>query len=455
MKITGPILCFLFCCQIIHGQTWLPLDMGIGGCLSGHHIHHLNFDSIANKLLVSGTFRTDGTCLTVNGFTMWDGLTFDSVATNLEMAPAYIQIDYNNSIYGSRRFSEILEPGIYMAKLVNQNWEPMMNSPNRHIECALQVQDLLYIGGAFEQCEGTQCYLVASFDGVSFEPLVSNGFVEDGWRVLDLAFYQDQLFAGGKFQLLNQNGESVWNLGVVSEDWMSLFPIPFSSASIVESLQVFENDLYIAGLMTIEGEEAYHSILKWDGSVLSDLSTYNYDDLIGPFNERLTDMEVYDNMLYVAGWFDQLEGQPCQGVARWDGMSWECLNTEIISPLWNAVHDIEIIEDTLYMAGDFVSIGTDTLRCIAKRNLALSGINEYSDIQLHITPNPATHIIAISSSNSIYELKISDITGRSIMNIFPMSVNTTVKIDFFNPGCYLLTANFDSGQCITRKFIVE
>ncbi|MDZ4824043.1 MAG: T9SS type A sorting domain-containing protein [Flavobacteriales bacterium] len=384
------------------GQAWLPLDQGVGGCLSGHHIHSLCYDPTAEKLHVTGTFSADSNCNTMRGFATWNGEQFDSIANNNPSVQCTAQIIHNNVLYGATLFFETFQESFNLARFEGGQWVPLQNAPNSVIECAFSFENYVYFGGGFIECEGAACFMLCSFDGETFTPLVTNGFVEEGWRVLDLTFYQGQLIAGGRFEMLDENSQSVWNLGVVSDGWLHSFPVPLSAASIVEALQVHDGDLYIAGLLTPEGESDYRSIMKWDGTNLTDLSSYDYGEIVGPFNERLTDMEVHNGKLYVAGWFDQLEGQPCQGVACWDGTTWECLNTEIIWPLWSAVSDIEIIDDTLYMAGDFITIGTDTLHCIAKLNQKLTGNDDLSvQSGIDLFPNPSSDFLTLETETYI------------------------------------------------------
>jgi len=437
-------------------QTWLPLDNGIGGCLSGHHIHSLFYDTTTSLLHVSGTFRTEGNCITVNGFAKWDGEQFDSVATNLPMSSAFIQIKFNNKIYGSRGFNDIYDPGNYLGFIENDQWVPIEGSPDALIEAAFVSNNLLYLGGAFDECGGLPCNMVCSYDGQNFVPLVTDGYVEDGWRVQDIAFYQGILIAGGRYELLDEQGGSVWHLGMVNNGWMQAFDPPMTSASNVEALQVWGNDLYIGGLLTPDGATNYRSIVKWNGTTFTDLSSYDYGDIHGPVNERITDIELYNNKLYIAGWFDQLEGQPCQGVACYDGTSWECLNTATISSLWNSVSDIEIINDTLYMAGDFTTIGGDTLHCIAKLNQTLTTVSELPKVNSFVVyPNPTSDIVTLEANTNLKQsavINIYDSVGKNILTETWLAGERRKEIclEKFNSGIYMVTIKTTSGWTTHR-----
>jgi hypothetical protein len=447
----------LFSSLKVKTQTWLPLDNGIGGCLSGHHIHSMFYDSIAGNLYVSGRFRADSECNEMKGFAVWNGTQFDSLANNNPSVQCHLQILFGNALYGSTLFGESLDSTVNLAVLQNGAWQPIQFAPSSVIECAYVYDDLLYLGGGYTECGGGDCYMLCTYDGEIFEPLVTDGYDGGGWRVQDITFYQGHLVAGGRFELLDENGESVWHLGKVSNGWMQPFEPPMTASSNVEALQVWENDLYIGGLLTPDGATNYRSIVKWDGTSYTDLSTYDYGDIHGPVNERITDIELYNDKLYIAGWFDQLEGQPCQGVACWDGSTWECLNTETISSLWNSVSDIEIINDTLYMAGDFTTIGGDTLHCIAKLNKTLTSVSEIQlENQINLFPNPTTSLINISSSTShITQTSIFDITGRKVLNSSLKGNLLTIEVLYLSRGCYLIQVELDNGQVITKKLMKE
>lgn len=456
MKNFFILIILLASIQKMTGQTWLPLDNDIGGCLSGHHIHSLFYDTTTSLLHVSGTFSADSECNEMRGFAVWNGVQFDSIANNNPSIQCTLQIKYDESIYGATLFSESIGSSVSLAIFQNGIWQPIEYAPSTVIECAYVINELMYLGGGYTECGGVECYLLCTYDGQTFVPLVTDGYVEDGWRIQDIAFYQGTLIAGGRYELLDEQGGSVWHLGMVNNGWMQAFDPPMTSASNVEALQVWGNDLYIGGLLTPDGATNYRSIVKWNGSTFIDLSSYDYGDIHGPVNERITDIELYNNKLYIAGWFDQLEGQPCQGVACYDGTSWECLNTATISSLWNGVSDIEIINDTLYMAGDFTTIGGDTLHCIAKLNQTLTTVSELSKINPFVVyPNPTSDNVTLEANINFKQsavIYIYDSVGRNILTeTWPVGERRKeICLEKFNSGFYILTIKTTSNYTTHR-----
>ena len=76
-------------------------------------------------------------------------------------------------------------------------------------------------------------------------------------------------------------------------------------------------------------------------------------------------------------------------------------------------------------------------------------VNEFNNIKLSITPNPANSIINIESEAFILSIKIIDIAGRITLPIFS---NNKIDVSNLASGIYFLEAKTDSGV-VTKKFI--
>ncbi len=103
---------------------------------------------------------------------------------------------------------------------------------------------------------------------------------------------------------------------------------------------MFDDDLYVAGYFTDAGDVEANGIARWDGDdwhALIDGSTPGVDP--DGFTEHL---HVFEDELIVGGFFDQAGEQAIAHLARWDGTSWsefEALaGPQITSPV-SAIHE--------------------------------------------------------------------------------------------------------------------
>ncbi len=97
----------------------------------------------------------------------------------------------------------------------------------------------------------------------------------------------------------------------------------------------------------------------------------NRFDVIGRFNSRVFHLGIFNNELYAAGAFTQVDGHTINGIARWDGVSWHPLGTGV-SPQANFFIEYN---NELYVTGSIITAGDVSVSNIAKWNG-----NEWSDV---------------------------------------------------------------------------
>lgn len=76
-----------------------------------------------------------------------------------------------------------------------------------------------------------------------------------------------------------------------------------------------------------------------------------------PLNGTLVSAEIYNDSVYVAGFFTQICGQPTSYLAKWDNGGWVAKDIGLTDP----VHSIRNIDDTLYIARYEESIDSNWL----------------------------------------------------------------------------------------------
>jgi hypothetical protein len=173
-------------------------------------------------------------------------------------------------------------------------------------------------------------------------------------------------------------------------------------------------------------------------------------------------MKVYNNKLYVGGYFTNAGGVASNYIAMWDGTNWNSMTTDTFSIPGGAlltVDAIDVYHDSLIIGGSFTSINGDTAcRKIAKYNAALTGVLERNQTNsMRVFPNPASNQITIefaSPANTI--LEITNIFGQTMYaeTIKGISGKQSKNIDLsaFSEGVYFVRLKNEK-ECVSAKFI--
>jgi hypothetical protein len=324
--------------------------------------------------------------------------------------------------------------------------------------------DELYVAGTFGPIDNEEYGLVFKYDGDDITPLIQGCQFDDCEYTnfgLALAFYDDTLYVGGKFHS-SQTGQRFDNLATINNSALHKVGIGLEfGLSIVEALCVHRDTLFIGGLFlqdNILGNEQMTTLLYYANG---DLGVYGVHG-----TNRITAMQSYNDELYIAGWFQQLNGIECQGLAKLDGHELTVLNTQPFSTNNDGmmgqsnIRDLDIYNDTLYISGGFQNIGYDTTYHyggVAKMNAALSAldVSEFKIIPYNISvfPNPANDFIAIQGipPSVNYQVRVTDMAGRTIKT---ESNKSKIDIRELTSGMYLVSIEFDKGR-VVKRFLKE
>jgi hypothetical protein len=79
-----------------------------------------------------------------------------------------------------------------------------------------------------------------------------------------------------------------------------------------------------------------------------------------------------------------------------------------------------------------------------------SALNELSDVQLNIFPNPARSFFTVQSSERISRMVISDITGRTISTMTLDAFETRIDLSGFKNGIYLIGVHTENGVAVSK-----
>jgi hypothetical protein len=219
----------------------------------------------------------------------------------------------------------------------------------------------LYAGGFFSVAGGVAANNVARWDGAQWSALGSGmaGFFH---FVAALVVFDDgsgsgpALHAGGRFSSAGgaiANNVAKWN----GASWQALGD---GVDGIVHAMAVFDDGtgdgpaLYAAGSGGLGGP----SIAKWNGTTWAPVGG-------GVLGLVISELVVWDDgsgggpALYAGGMISSANGEPAQGVARWDGQSWSAPG---VGPGFS-VMALAVFDDgsgegsALYAGGSFTAVG--------------------------------------------------------------------------------------------------
>ncbi|MBN2562926.1 MAG: hypothetical protein JXQ75_18540 [Phycisphaerae bacterium] len=254
-------------------------------------------------------------------------------------------------------------PAKSIAKWDGSAWSPLgTGAENGGVVYALAVSEtdgLLYVGGAFGNMGGQAgTKRIAKWNGTAWSD-VGGGMSENNAGIRALAFYGEDLYAGG---YLNEIGGitahkiAYWD----GASWSALPGDPLGSTDVVRALAVYDGGateaLYVGGeFESAGGSTDARNIFRWDGVTLAPLGRGANDDV-----EALA---VFDGDLYVGGQFTEVTQSDgtvvaAQKVAKWDGASWSAvgvgMGTSVSTHVWTlAVFNDDGAGDDLYAGGSF------------------------------------------------------------------------------------------------------
>lgn len=446
-KLFLSLIIFIIFPFFINSQNWLPLDKGLQGGVT-----QLLADTSDNMIYAVGSFKKVGNPDSLRGVAKWDGIKWNSVGS-----VAHITSDQRFGIYKYR--DTLIISGIYnewpnpsLLKLCGNSWETFPNTTGVHTNCFAEKDGILYFGGAFYACGNDSTYGLGKYDGTSFSGLTPC-YQADNVYFGCMAFYQDTLYVGGTFYLNPPYftpptaGFAKWN----GHDLVNVNSEFSLNGCTVETMVVYNNELYIGGFFTKSSGFTGDFIMKWDG--------HQFSEVGGGTNQRVTCMKVYNNELYVGGWFNEVGGVVSKNIAKWDGNQWTSLNNDDFDDFY-CIRDICIFNDELYVAGNFFKIGNDSIRTIAKLNHPLTSIkkNAVPNPTLLIKPNPAFDFITIEFTNLVSDIsciRIFDSFGKEIKEYKNLKKASTFNIDIshLNSGIYYLQVIDIKGNLYSNKFV--
>lgn len=311
------------------------------------------------------------------------------------------------------------------------------------------VDDTLYMGGQFQTINGAANRHAARFDGENWTDIPNNPFgqMPNYEHVACFAKYNDKLYMGGLSPDVNDQDLLVYEDG----EWSQVGPGIPGLFTVIRQLQVFNEELYIGGqIIQAEGNPS-NGIIRWDGT--------DFMGLDGGINtSEIFDLEVFEDALIVSGAFSMAGNLAVNGIARWDGAQWCALRTETPGQI---IQGMFVLNDSLYsylaysdsdlfFQHGFFEIykwvgGDDFGPCSIP-----TGMRDELSKEFALYPNPSSGVFRISTREQISKIEVYDSSARLIYYYASDLIDNTLDLTDEPNGLYILKIETENGINFAR-----
>lgn len=414
-------------------------------------------DTVHNKLIVSSKGSRKVGSLDIRGIASWNGIKWDSLTgginthnKNISPYPQGIVgcgVEYGGKyLVGGLFFSigNINTTGLALWDGVK--WDSLPKRAFRFeqpvvVTSFLKKGGLLYFAGSFDSIAGKPTNSIATWDGVNFNPIILPVSIisPSDFYISSIVEFQNEIYiCGGLFNIGTTGAaRDVYKFNGTS--WVSTTGTGlFGSFDSIGDLIIYNNELYACGHILQANGNAGNHIIKWNGTSWQDVGFGNTPSFIG-----IEQMLVYHNQLWVFGWFTKVANVPASNIAVYDGVNWCSLQDTVQNKILSAT----IYRDTIYVAGAFTKINSDT-------NMAYIAKIKYPTLYSHcvkvgkepnnikpfeIYPNPATSILNIIDDQNEFQNSTVIIYNVLGQVVYSKSFSNQIDVSFLANGMYYLT----------------
>jgi hypothetical protein len=331
-----------------------------------------------------------------------------------------------------------------MNKIVRWNittgtWHALGNGLNGFVKEIIQMGSDIIVAGAFTDAGGNpNADFIAKWNGTSWSEISSQVVSTNSLTVVSsLAVNNNELYIGGNFYtgnggvadyLTKWNGTSFQSINGWINQVGAVYEIVFDA----------NDNLYIGG-------EFPAKIAKYNGTSW---------DFMGNFTASgaswISDIEIIGSSVYVGGEFlDAMGLNLADNIAKFNGTSWEAVG----DGLNEEVYEMLVSGTDLYIAGKFTDAGGNSAADkLIKYNISGStGYDDFSNRRnFKIFPNPNNgQFIIQTEKNGVFELL--DIAGQVLSTYTFENRQQRINVNL-NPGLYFIR---EKETNTLNKIIVE
>lgn len=444
----------LTCLGLAQPVNWISFDIPN---VTAYNSHDLYYSENLHLALFTCVFQTESGNRYLAGYNDSEWVTIaDSVGGSVRTI-----VDYSDGIIvgggtpyiGTQNMPHI---AYFDGNIWSYPW-----SFNGNVNRLQWVNDTLFAMGGFTEIDGVPAYNIARlvnghWEGV-YQPTEDLDFAIFG----AMAYFQGKYYVGGNFE------------SVVGPDDLAILEngalLPVGSGltggyTSVSMMEVYQGELYIAGLIAVSQGNVANHILKWNGTNFSTVgdTLYYIPGQLSTYG-GVVYMKQKNGYLYIAGSFRYIGGLPVYKVARWDGTQWCGMFTQefqqdtefeqYVSSLGFFENKLIIVHPYFYGDGTFDSFwiydgGDEVSACTEPLYVEENNFNKIS-----LYPNPTSGIIHIQSEVEINSVEIINALGKAIFSKETRGQNIEINLRDFPTGLYFVRVKTDSGTGVEKLIL--
>jgi hypothetical protein len=419
--------------------------------------HYICVD--ANDTTVYWTGINSSTATETGAVYRWKSGDWDTLAFTSGSYPTGIVI-WHDTVFIAGSFNTVNAlPIARIAAWDGSNWSAygQFDADVRRLKV---VDDTLCAIGSFDTVDGQAIMAAVKRAGQAWQPIASSS--ASFMSLMDIVKYQGQYAAVGTSDLPGPDRVFISDNGT----WQVLGAGISGSFSTAAHLEVFQNDLYIGGQISVNDGNAGQGVLRWDGTQFHPLgmglqiSPGNNSSYCGAW-----ELVAHDGLLYVVNTCEYAGGLYAPGLATWDGTQWCALKGFFLEDdsITNWLNDIAFLNDTIYAACgrmlDGVDVGFAARAAIADLldtcavPTAVSALELGRGIAIH--PNPASDRIRVAGDfTGSLLLELFDASGRQVLSFAITSASREVDAAALAPGMYTVVVRYDEAGLRTMMLVI-
>jgi glucose/arabinose dehydrogenase len=394
--------------------SWENLSQGINGI-----VNCVTTDS-SGKTYFGGTFTKAGN-IDANNIAVWSSSTWSTLTSGSNGSVNAIAI-YNDKIYVGGAFSQI---GGVNAKNIavwdGSKWTALGSGLEGPVAAlAIDKSGNVFAGGAFEKAGSIVVRNLARWNGSAWNALSGGAgqLVGTNNEIRALAFDANNLlYMGGNFDqagTITANRIATWN----GTAWGTLGD---GTSGFVEAIVTTPQAIYLGGNFALAGGLTVNRIAKWN------LSTSKFEKLADGLNNTVKSLLIDGENLYAAGSFTTANNTTqniiVNNIARWNPTDkWKPLGTNKdvgVNVLVKAMAFAPNDKNRIFVAGNLNTAGNNPTSNVSLWKLNSLSVDEFEINTLNVRPNPTKDILKLDMDmnwilyNSIGQ-KLSEGTGSEI-----------------------------------------